>query len=207
MLVDDRFDLAGINIFATCDDHVFQAVEDIEIALRILIADVSRAKHSVSKCKSRVLRIVPVAPHDVGAPCDQFSVLPDFHFFSRLVLDSQVNSRTRPPTRQELALDMLLIFEACEEAGLAESIALEKFRIRQKLSHPMDKFRRHWRAAISQNLEAAQVIRFRFGHLRQQVQHCRDEHRVSYAFALDQLTETLGGELRKCDLPSAESWC
>src|SRR5258707_4303235 len=115
---------------------------------------------------------------------------------------------TGPPTRQELAFDMLLIFEACEEAGLAESIALEKFRIRQKLSHPMDKFRRHWRAAISQNLEAAQVIRFCFGHLRQQVQHCRDEHRVSYAFALDQLTETLGGELRKRDLPSAESrWC
>src|SRR5258707_7601556 len=41
---------------------------------------------------------------------------------------------TGPPTRQELAFDMLLIFETCEEAGLAESIALEKFRIRQKLS-------------------------------------------------------------------------
>src|SRR5258708_22850197 len=102
---------------------------------------------------------------------------------------------------------MSRLFGALEEAGLAESIALEKFRIRQKLSHPMDKFRRHWRAAISQNLEAGQVIRFCFGHLRQQVQHCRDEHRVSYAFALDQLTETLGGELRKCDLPSAESRC
>src|SRR5580692_7058597 len=35
MFVDDRFDLAGINIFATCDDHVFQPVEDVEIAIRI----------------------------------------------------------------------------------------------------------------------------------------------------------------------------
>src|SRR5260221_14273420 len=102
---------------------------------------------------------------------------------------------------------MFVMLETREEAGLAQSIALKKFHVRQKLSHPMDKFRRHWRAAISQNLEAAQVIRFCFGHLRQQVQHCRDEHRVSYAFALDQLTETLGCELRKCSLPSAESRC
>jgi len=68
--------------------------------------------------------------------------------------------------------------------------SMEKFHVRQKLSHPMDKVRRHWRAAISQNLEAAQVIRLCFGHLREQVQHCRDEHRVGHAFALDQLTET-----------------
>src|SRR6201984_3153512 len=102
---------------------------------------------------------------------------------------------------------MLLILETGEEAGLAESIALEKFRVRQKLPHPMDKFRRHWRAAISENLQAAQVIRLCFGHLRQEVQHCRDEHRVSYAFALDQLTETLRAELWNRDLACTESWC
>src|SRR6266478_5189848 len=100
---------------------------------------------------------------------------------------------------------MLLIFETGEEAGLAESIALEKFHVRQKLSHPMNKFRRHGRAAISQYLEAAQVIRLCFGHLRQQVQHCRDQHRVGYAFALDQLTETLRAELWNRDLARTES--
>ena len=98
MFVDDRFNLAGINIFATCDDHVFQTVEDVEIAVRILIADVSRAKHSVSKCENRLFYIVPVVPHDVGTPCDQFPVLPDLHFPTRFVLDSQINSWTRPPT-------------------------------------------------------------------------------------------------------------
>src|SRR5882672_12962753 len=102
---------------------------------------------------------------------------------------------------------MFPIFETCQEAGLAESIALEKFHVWQELSGETDKFGRYRRTAIAQNLEAAQVIRPCLGHLRQQVQHCRDEHRVSYAFALDQLTETLGGELRKCDLPSAESRC
>src|SRR6266853_1216987 len=102
---------------------------------------------------------------------------------------------------------MLLIFETCEEAGLAESIALEKFHIWQKLSHPMDKFRRHWRAAISQNLEAAQVIRLSSGHLSQQVHHCWHKHRVCHAFALDQLTETLRAELWNRDLARTESRC
>src|SRR6267142_6432552 len=102
---------------------------------------------------------------------------------------------------------MLLILETCEEAGLAESIALEKFHVRQKLSHPMDKFRRHRRAAVSQNLETAQVIRLCFGELRQQVQHRRHEHRVGYAFVLDQLTETLRAELWNRDLARSESRC
>src|SRR5260221_14177056 len=95
---------------------------------------------------------------------------------------------------------MFVMLETREEAGLAQSIALEKFHVWQKLSHPMDKFRRHWRAAISQNLEAAQVIPLCVGHLREQVQHCRDEHCVGHAFALDQLTETFRRELRICNL-------
>src|SRR5713101_5818238 len=102
---------------------------------------------------------------------------------------------------------MFLIFETREEAGLAEPIALEKFHVRQKLSGAMDKFRRHWRTAISQNLEAAQVIRLCFRHLRQQVQHSRHQDCVSYAFALDQLTETLRAELWNRDLARTESWC
>src|SRR5580704_6802530 len=102
---------------------------------------------------------------------------------------------------------MLSIFETCEEAGLAESVALEKFHVRQKFPHPLDEFWGHWGAAISQKLEAAQVIRFSFGHLRQQVQHCRNEHRVGHALALDQLTETLWGELWNRDLTRTESRC
>src|SRR6202035_3177487 len=97
MFVDDRFDLAGINIFTTCDNHVLQAVQDVEIAVRILVTNVSRTKHPISECESRVLRIVPVSLHDVRAASDQFPVLPDFYFLSCFVLDSQINSWTGPP--------------------------------------------------------------------------------------------------------------
>src|SRR5277367_1588180 len=100
---------------------------------------------------------------------------------------------------------MLLIFEACEEAGLAESIALEKFHVWQELSGATDKLWRDWRTAISQNLKTGQVIWLLFGHLRQQIQHCRHEHRVSYAFLLYQLTKTLQGEFWNRDLARTES--
>src|SRR6476660_6506265 len=99
---------------------------------------------------------------------------------------------------------MLLIFEPSEKAGLGESIALEKFHVRQKLSGATNKLRRHRRTAISENLEAAQVIRLCIGHLRQKVQHRRHEHRVRHAFALNQLTEPLRTELRNCDLAHTE---
>src|SRR5277367_4124650 len=100
---------------------------------------------------------------------------------------------------------MLLIFKTGEEAGLAESIALEKFHVRQKLSYPTHKFRSYWRAAISQDLKAAQVIRLSIGHLCQQVQHGRHQHRMGHAFALDQLTERLRVELWNRDLAHTES--
>src|ERR1700686_4773395 len=102
---------------------------------------------------------------------------------------------------------MLLIFETCKEAGLTESVTLEKFHVRQKLSSATDKFRRHGRTAISQNFGGAQGIRFRFGYLGQQVHHCWHEHRVSYPFVLDQLTETLRAELWNCDLARTECRC
>src|SRR5260221_11896611 len=102
---------------------------------------------------------------------------------------------------------MLLIFETREEASFADSIGLKEFHVRQKLSRSVNKFRCHWRTTVSQDLEAAQVIRLCFGDLRQQVQHCRDEHRVSYACALDQLTETLRAELWNRDLARTESRC
>src|SRR5260221_3179831 len=102
---------------------------------------------------------------------------------------------------------MLLIFETREEASFAESIGLKEFHVRQKISRSVNKFRCHWRTTVSQDLEAAQVIRLCFEDLRQQVQHCRDEHRVSYACALDQLTETLRAELWNRDLARTESRC
>src|SRR5262245_25700409 len=44
MLVNNRFDLTGVNVFAARDNHVFQAVQDVKIPFFILIADVASSK-------------------------------------------------------------------------------------------------------------------------------------------------------------------
>jgi hypothetical protein len=49
MLVKNCLDLAGVNVLAPRDDHVFQAVRDVGITVRILTADVSRTKEAVPK--------------------------------------------------------------------------------------------------------------------------------------------------------------
>ena len=78
MLVNDGFDLTGVDILASGDNHVFQAVQDIEIPFGILIADVAGAKLAISKCKRSLVGIIPVSPHDVGAARHQFAWLSSF---------------------------------------------------------------------------------------------------------------------------------
>src|SRR5712692_10202710 len=59
MLVNHCFDLTGVNIFAARDDHVLHAVQDVEIPVCVLIADVSSAKEAVSERKGSFFRIIP----------------------------------------------------------------------------------------------------------------------------------------------------
>jgi hypothetical protein len=50
----------GIPLGNDRDDHVLEAVQDVEITVRILTADVSRTKEAVPERKSGFLRILPV---------------------------------------------------------------------------------------------------------------------------------------------------
>src|ERR1700684_2378971 len=70
----------------------------------------------------------------------------------------------------------------------------------------MDEFWSHGRSAVSQYLEAAQVILLDFRELSQQIDHGRHQDSVTDAFAFNGLAEGLWTELRNCDLAGAESW-
>src|SRR6266576_3714718 len=59
MLVKDRLDLAGVDVLAARDDHVLQAVQDVEITVRVLTADISRTKEAVPERKRGFHRILP----------------------------------------------------------------------------------------------------------------------------------------------------
>src|SRR5580692_13214047 len=81
MSVDHCFHLSRINVLTAGDNHVLEPVQDIKISRSVLIADISRTKVSISKCFSRFFRIVPIAPHDVGASSDQFACPPRLDLF------------------------------------------------------------------------------------------------------------------------------
>jgi hypothetical protein len=78
MRADYSFDFTGVDILASGDNHVFQPVQNVEIPLRILVADVSGAKRAISKRKRGLPWIIPVPPHNVGAASHQLAGLSNF---------------------------------------------------------------------------------------------------------------------------------
>jgi hypothetical protein len=95
--------LTGVDIFAAGDNHVLQAVQNVAIASGILIANVTSAKHPVVKRKLNIFWIAPVTPHDVRTR------LPGINWLSRRVDNLDIDSKTRPSTRQKPTVNMLVV--------------------------------------------------------------------------------------------------
>ena len=110
-LVDDCFDLAAVDFFTPGDDQVLDAVQDVEISVCVLIAHVARAKHSISKHRIGVLWIIPIPPHDIGAPSHQFTGLTNFNFLPGRVHDSQVDPGTGAAAGEQLVFCVLVVLQ------------------------------------------------------------------------------------------------
>src|SRR5262249_42901676 len=117
MLINDGFDLAGIDVFATRDDHVLRAIKNVEITVSVAIADVSRTEHSISEDAPRTLGIVPVTAHDIGTTHHEFPVLPCFDLAAYAVHDSKIDSRTATTAGHEPGRRMLLVIQTGEKPG------------------------------------------------------------------------------------------
>src|SRR3984893_10843737 len=126
MLVNDGFDLAGIDILSAGDDHVFHAVEDVEIAVRVAVDKLAHSEQSVFKRELGLVRIVPVTAHDVGAARHQLTTLSRSEFPSGCVHNTQVDAGTRPTTGREPVLRVLVILEASEKSRFAQPVALDE---------------------------------------------------------------------------------
>src|SRR5207237_3917688 len=150
MRVNDGFDFAGVNVFSPGDDHVFQAIENVEVAVGVLITNVARSEEAVSERTFCLVRVVPIATHDIRAASDQLARFPDFNFLSRWIDNAHVDSEARPPARGEFVFSVLIVFQAGQEPGLTQPIDLNEFNLWQNLSGAMHEFRSHWRSAISQ---------------------------------------------------------
>src|SRR5947209_4879015 len=154
MRVNDGFDFAGINVFSAGDDHVLQAIKNVEVSVCVLIPNVARSEEAVSEREFSFFRLVPITAHDIRAASDQLACLSGFDFLPCCIDNTHVDSHAWTPARGELVLGVLVIQQASEKSGFAESIDLNKFNIWQNLSRSMHKFRSHRRSTVSQMLEA-----------------------------------------------------
>src|SRR5262245_11506636 len=101
--------IAGVDVFSARHDHVLRAVENVEISVRIAIADVARTEKSVATRFGRFLRTVPVGAHDVRPSAHQLAGLSDGDVPTGLVDGPQVNTRTGAPARQEPLVRVLVV--------------------------------------------------------------------------------------------------
>src|SRR5258708_35625781 len=104
MCVNDGFDFAGINILAAGDDHVLQAIKNVEVPVCVLIPNVARSEEAVSEREFSFFRLVPITAHDIRAASGQLACLPGFDFLPCWINNVHVDSETRSSARGELVL-------------------------------------------------------------------------------------------------------
>src|ERR1700761_8119243 len=91
---NDGLYLAAVNVFAARDDHVLEAIQNIEIAVRALVPDVPCSKEAISECSSGVVAVVPIPSHHIFATHYQFAVVPGPYLPAGFVGYAQINPGT-----------------------------------------------------------------------------------------------------------------
>ena len=72
--VDAVFDFAGVDVFAVHDDEVFQAVDDVDVAVFVHVGEVAGMEPAVfGEDFLGFFGLVPVALHDVVAADEEFA--------------------------------------------------------------------------------------------------------------------------------------
>src|SRR5437660_1600737 len=129
MRVNHGLDFAGVNVLPAGDDHVLQTIENVEVSVCILIADIAGAKEAVPECTLCLVRVVPIATHDIRAAGDQLARLPGFDFLPCWIDNAHVDSEARPTARIELILGVFVIKQATEDSGFTECVDMNELKL------------------------------------------------------------------------------
>jgi hypothetical protein len=111
VVFEDGFDLHGIDILATPDDHVLLSPLQVEIAVFIHEGEIARMEPAAPQGFFRSGGVSPVALHDPSAPGHDFPHSPRRHFPVLVVEDANVHSRN-------------FMADAGKAAGLARDLLL-----------------------------------------------------------------------------------
>ena len=115
--------LAGIDIVAAHQCHVFLAVHDEEKAVLVHIRDVAGIKPSIPQRIFCLLRLVPVADHDLRAADDEFSQLSGGHELCARFRVDDAGVRIRQRHADGGILGQFNGVEMRDGRGLGETIA------------------------------------------------------------------------------------
>ena len=96
-------DLFGINVLAAADDHVFDAVDESEVAVLVEAAHVAGAQPTFDDCARGLLGSVEIAAHDVRAGNENLSDGTDWQECSQLIGDCDGLARQRRTDRSQFA--------------------------------------------------------------------------------------------------------
>ena len=92
-LVYELLDLAWVYVLAHADDHILDAVDDVDVAVGVGPHDVARVQPAAAQRLFRSFLEVPVAEHDIGAPDDELARLAERHLAAVAADDAPVDIR------------------------------------------------------------------------------------------------------------------
>ena len=102
MLVERVLDLARVDAVAAAQDHVLDAVDEVQIAVGVEVADVAGAEPAVGERLARRLGVAPVAAHHPGRDQLHLAGLARRHRLPVAVRDAHGDARAGRADRARL---------------------------------------------------------------------------------------------------------
>src|SRR6266571_6355416 len=116
-----------VNILAAGNNHVLQPIENVDVTISILVADVTAAEHPITKYRVRFFQIVPIAAHYICAAGNQLTMLAGSNLLPLVVHNLHFNAGTGAPARCQSVLCVFMILQPSKKASLTKAINLDQF--------------------------------------------------------------------------------
>src|SRR6266571_8549745 len=111
-----------VNILAAGNNHVLQPIENVDVTISILVADVTAAEHPITKYRVRFFQIVPIAAHYICAAGNQLTMSSSSNLLSLVVHNLHFNAGTGAPARCQSVFCVFIIPQPSEKARLTQSV-------------------------------------------------------------------------------------
>ncbi|MNL38413.1 hypothetical protein D3C87_1606260 [compost metagenome] len=137
------FDFTRINVFATADDHVLEAVDDVDIAVVVHVGAVTGVHPAATQRLGGFFGFVPVAEHDVRATDQHFTDRAARHLVVVFVDDAHGHAQPWPPGRAQATIGnafgavVLRTVGANRRRRFGHAVALGELDVGQRLERQL----------------------------------------------------------------------